>query len=176
MMYSGSHLALLSLNRSVSQGKKPRDHIVKFLWILNGKNYSLLVFPPRVLRSPPPEHRALLFERLEQARFSDSSLCTEELKFRIPWAVFRIPQTKISRIPESRFPYIGWKIWRLFNHYSSIPNGLWLIGHKGERNNCFRKIQLVGQKYRALKKFSFLKLVFNPFSAKKPTLFATSGL
>ena len=24
----------------------------------------------------------------------------------------------------------------------------WLRGHKGERNNCFSKIQLVGQKYR----------------------------
>ena len=26
--------------------------------------------------------------------------------------------------------------------------GYWLRGHVGERNNCFRKIQLVGQKYR----------------------------
>ena len=26
--------------------------------------------------------------------------------------------------------------------------GFWLIGHEGERNNCFGKIQLVGQKYR----------------------------
>ena len=24
----------------------------------------------------------------------------------------------------------------------------WLRGHKGERNNCFSKIQLAGQKYR----------------------------
>ena len=24
----------------------------------------------------------------------------------------------------------------------------WLKGHEGERNNCFSKIQLVGQKYR----------------------------
>ena len=32
-----------------------------------------------------------------------------------------------------------------------IPNRLinnWLRGHEGERNNCFSKIQLVGQKYR----------------------------
>ena len=32
------------------------------------------------------------------------------------------------------------------------PNGLWvnnpLRGYEDERNNCFRKIQLVGQKYR----------------------------
>ena len=26
--------------------------------------------------------------------------------------------------------------------------GHWFRGHKGERNNCFSKIQLVGQKYR----------------------------
>ena len=26
--------------------------------------------------------------------------------------------------------------------------GYWLRGHEGERNNCFSKIQLAGQKYR----------------------------
>ena len=26
--------------------------------------------------------------------------------------------------------------------------GYWLRGHEGERNNCFSKIQLVGQKYQ----------------------------
>ena len=26
--------------------------------------------------------------------------------------------------------------------------GYWLRGHEGERNNCFSKIQQVGQKYR----------------------------
>ena len=26
--------------------------------------------------------------------------------------------------------------------------GYWLRGHEGQRNNCFTKIQLVGQKYR----------------------------
>ena len=43
----------------------------------------------------------------------------------------------------------------IFDNYSSSPNGLlvfglmgyWLRGHEGERNNCFSKIQLVGQKY-----------------------------
>ena len=29
--------------------------------------------------------------------------------------------------------------------------GYWLKGHEGERNNCFSKIQLVGQKYREKK-------------------------
>ena len=33
-----------------------------------------------------------------------------------------------------------------------------LKGHEGERNNCFSKIQLVGQKYREWKNFSCLKL------------------
>ena len=37
------------------------------------------------------------------------------------------------------------------------------IAHEGERNNCFSKIQLVGQKYREQKNFSCLKLDFNPF-------------
>ena len=43
----------------------------------------------------------------------------------------------------------------LIRNYSSSPNGLWvgrmgycLRGHEGERNNCFSKIQLFGQKYR----------------------------
>ena len=44
---------------------------------------------------------------------------------------------------------------KLFNNYSSSPNGLWikmgywLRGHEGKRNNyCFSKIQLVGRKYQ----------------------------
>ena len=48
---------------------------------------------------------------------------------------------------------------KLFNSCSSSPNGLWvnspfglrphwLRGHEGQRNNCFSKIQLVGQEYR----------------------------
>ena len=51
---------------------------------------------------------------------------------------------------------------KIFNNYSSSPNGLWvwiaredegrigywLRGHESERNSCFSKIQLVGQKYR----------------------------
>ena len=35
-----------------------------------------------------------------------------------------------------------------------------LMGHEGERNNCFSKIQLVGPRQ---KDFSWLKLDFNPF-------------
>ena len=35
--------------------------------------------------------------------------------------------------------------------------GYWLRGREGERNNCFSKIQLVGQKYREQKTFSYVK-------------------
>ena len=33
-------------------------------------------------------------------------------------------------------------------HEAKGRMGFWLRGHEGERNNCFSKIQLVGQKYR----------------------------
>ena len=33
-------------------------------------------------------------------------------------------------------------------HEAEGRTGYWLRGHEGERNNCFSKIQLVGQKYR----------------------------
>ena len=33
-------------------------------------------------------------------------------------------------------------------HEAESRMGYWLRGHEGERNNCFSKIQLVGQKYR----------------------------
>ena len=38
--------------------------------------------------------------------------------------------------------------------------GYWLRGYEGERNNCFSKIQLVGQKNIETK---HLKLDMNPF-------------
>ena len=33
-------------------------------------------------------------------------------------------------------------------HKAEGRMGYWLRGREGERNNCFNKIQLVGQKYR----------------------------
>ena len=33
-------------------------------------------------------------------------------------------------------------------HEAEGRMGYWLRGHEGERNDCFSKIQLVGQKYR----------------------------
>ena len=44
------------------------------------------------------------------------------------------------------------------------------IAHEGERNNCFSKIQPVGQKNIETKHLSLL------FWFSKPALFATSGL
>ena len=41
--------------------------------------------------------------------------------------------------------------------------GYWLRGYEGERNNCFSKIQLVGQKLSRLNIFRKLKLDINPF-------------
>ena len=57
--------------------------------------------------------------------------------------------------------------------------GYWLWGHEGERNNnCFSKIQLVGQKNIEIEHFL---LEFNPFLPPKHykygrRLIATSGL
>ena len=71
---------------------------------------------------------------------------------------------KRAKHPHQEFPRVppppG-----LINNYSSSPNelwinspwgrmGYWLRGHEGETNNCFCKIQLVGQKYGEYKTFS----------------------
>ena len=50
--------------------------------------------------------------------------------------------------------------------------GYWLRGHEVERNNCFSKIQLVGQKYRDKTTFSWLKLDVNPFLPPKSARFS----
>ena len=47
----------------------------------------------------------------------------------------------------------------------------WLRNHEGERNNCFSKIQLVGQNIDN-KKISYLKLDFNPFLPSKSRPFS----
>ena len=51
----------------------------------------------------------------------------------------------------------------------------WLRGHECERNNCFSKIQLIGKKYWEQKKFSSLKLYFNPFLLPKSPRFSLLG-
>ena len=42
-------------------------------------------------------------------------------------------------------------------HEAEGRMGYWLRGHEGERNNCFSKIQLVGQKNIETKHFSQVK-------------------
>ena len=46
-------------------------------------------------------------------------------------------------------------------HEAKGRMGYWLRGHEGKRNNCFSKIQLVGQKYWAKQ----LKLALRDSSA-----------
>ena len=57
-------------------------------------------------------------------------------------------------------------------HEAEGWKGYWLRGHKGKRNDCFSKIQLVGQKISRQNNFSKLKLDFNPFLPPKSQRFA----
>ena len=52
-------------------------------------------------------------------------------------------------------------------HEAEGRMGYWLRIHEGERNNCFSKIQLVGQKVSRLNIFYKLKLDFNPLLPPK---------
>ena len=57
----------------------------------------------------------------------------------------------------------------------------WLKGYEGERNNCFSKIQLVGQKNIETRHLSQVKARYESFFTTKSlqiwrALFATSGL
>ena len=52
-------------------------------------------------------------------------------------------------------------------HEAEGRMGYWLRGHEGERNNCFSKIQLVGQKISRLNIFRKLKLGFKPLLPPK---------
>ena len=45
-------------------------------------------------------------------------------------------------------------------HEAEGRMGYWLWGHEGERNNCFGKIQLVGQKNIETKHLSLVKARF----------------
>ena len=48
----------------------------------------------------------------------------------------------LAIIPQVRMGYES------IAHEAQGQIGYWLVGYEGERNNCFSKIQLVGQKYR----------------------------
>ena len=43
-------------------------------------------------------------------------------------------------------------------HEAEGRMGYWLSGHEGERNNCFSKIQLVVQNYRAKGLLEFIRM------------------
>ena len=57
-------------------------------------------------------------------------------------------------------------------HKPIRPKAEWAIDSEGERNNCFSKIQLVGQKISGQNNFSKLKPDFNPFLPPKSRRFA----
>ena len=52
-------------------------------------------------------------------------------------------------------------------HKAEGRMGYWLRGYEGERNNCFSKIQLVGQKNIETNIFREWKLDINPFLSPK---------
>ena len=61
-------------------------------------------------------------------------------------------------------------------HEAEGHMGYWLRGHEGEQNNCFSKIQPVGQNIET-KQLQLVKARLKSFFAvKKPVLFTTSGL
>ena len=62
-------------------------------------------------------------------------------------------------------------------HEAEDRMGYWLRGHESERNNCFSKIQLIGQKYRDKTTLAEHNAIQPPlFWFSKLALFATSGL
>ena len=66
-------------------------------------------------------------------------------------------------------------------HEAEGQMGYWLSGHEGDRNNCFSKILLVGQKSIKTKHLAQVKArqdAIQPplFWFSKAALFATSGL
>ena len=55
-------------------------------------------------------------------------------------------------------------------HEAEGRMGYWLRDHKGERNNCFSKIQLVGQKNIETKHLSLVKAGFFGFQSRRFSL------
>ena len=53
------------------------------------------------------------------------------------------------------------------DHEAEGRKGYWLRGYEGERNNCFSKIQQVGQKNIETKHFSQVKARHQPFFTAK---------
>ena len=68
------------------------------------------------------------------------------------------------RINQSQSSFYWVKVLE-FKNYSSSRMAYWLRGHEGERNNCFSKIQLVGQKDIETKHLSLAKARLESFFA-----------
>ena len=65
---------------------------------------------------------------------------TKAPQYPVSWCGYYFNDKKI--IPQARMSSES------IVHEAEGRMGNWLRGHKGERNNCFSKIRLVGQKYR----------------------------
>ena len=81
----------------------------------------------------------------------------------------------LTNIPWARMGYES------IAHEAEGWMGYWRKGHEGERNNCFSKMQLVGQKNTETKHLSQVKAGLQSFFTAKTlqicwALFATSGL
>ena len=76
----------------------------------------------------------------------------------------RIIVKYLAIIPQARMAYES------IAHEAEGRMGYWLRGHEGESNNCFSKIQLVGQLVKKVSRrniFRKLKLDFNPLLPPK---------
>ena len=56
------------------------------------------------------------------------------------WNFTNIIPSYLTIIPRTQMGYES------IAHEAEVRMGYWLRAHEGERNNCFSKIQLVGQK------------------------------
>ena len=74
----------------------------------------------------------------------------------------------LTIIPRARMGYES------IAHEAEGLMGYWLRGYGGERNNCFSKIQLVGQKNSETKHLSQVKLDINPFFHQNITNMASA--
>ena len=144
---------------------------------------------PHWIRTQNPPHSNLMLWAVETLMMSKGISVAYGERLRDCRAVYVVDAhlfdlSNLSRSTSSRFTS---NKRYLFNNYSSSPNGLWVNSPRGrrpnglltqrpcecKRNNCFSKIQLVGQKYRD--KTTYLANAINPplFCFSKPTLFAS---
>ena len=71
----------------------------------------------------------------------------------------RLKKKFLTIIPRARMGYES------IDHKAEGRMGYWLRAHEGERNNCFSKIQQVGQKNIETKHLSLVKAIILVFKA-----------